>query len=191
MNVWSLPTSLTVGGVGFSIRTDFRVILDLLANLNDPQFEDDEKALIMLKTIYIDSDKIPQENLEEAIEKAVEFIDAGISNDKKNKPSTMDWEQDAPIIIPAVNRVLGREIRAVESLHWWTFIGAYMEIGQSLFSSVVQIREKKAKGKKLEKDEQEFYRDNKDLIDLHRKGDKLSDEQKDELRALFGYKKKR
>ena len=191
MNVWSLPTSLTVGGVGFSIRTDFRVILDLLSNLTDPQFEDDEKALIMLKTIYIDSDKIPPENQAEAIERAVEFIDVGISNDKRDKPSTMDWEQDAPIIIPAVNRVMGCEIRAMENLHWWTFIGAYMEIGQSLFSSVVQIREKKAKGKKLEKEEQEFYRENRVLIDLHRKDDKLSDEQKNELRELFGYKKKR
>ena len=29
----------------------------------------------------------------------------------------MDWGEDAPIILPAVNRVLGQEVRAVEHLH--------------------------------------------------------------------------
>lgn len=35
-----------------------------------------------------------------------------------------------------------------------------------VFSSVLSIRQKKAKHKKLEKNEQEFYRENKSLIDM-------------------------
>ena len=103
----------------------------------------------------------------------------------------MDWEQDAPHIIPAVNKVLGGEVRSMRELHWWTFLSAYMEIGQSLFSSVLSVRQKKAKHKKLEKDEEEFYRENKALIDLHSKNAAWSDTEREELRALFGYKKKR
>jgi hypothetical protein len=78
----------------------------------------------------------------------------------------MDWEQDAEIIIPAINQVAGREIRLDPGIHWWTFFGWYMSIGDGLFASVLRIRSKKAKGKKLEKWEEEFYQDNKKLIDF-------------------------
>ena len=41
-----------------------------------------------------------------------------------------------------------------------------MGIGDGLLASVLHIRQKKVKHKKLEKWEQEFYNANKDLIDL-------------------------
>ena len=81
----------------------------------------------------------------------------------------IDWEQDAPIIVPAVNSVAHTEVRSVEYMHWWTFWGYFMEVGESLLSSVLNIRDKKAKHKKLEKYEQEFYRENKELIDFKRR----------------------
>ena len=49
----------------------------------------------------------------------------------------------------------------MQYLHWWTFLGAYMEIGESLFSQILSVRMKKAKGKKLEDWEREFYKENK------------------------------
>ena len=58
------------------------------------------------------------------------------------------------------------EIREVPYMHWWTFIGKYMEIGESVFSTVVSIRDKKRKGEKLEKWEQDFYSHNKNRVDL-------------------------
>ena len=93
----------------------------------------------------------------------------------------MDWEQDAPLIVPAVNKVLGGEIRSMPYLHWWTFLGAYMSIGESLFSEVISIRRKKAKGKKLEKHEQEFYRDNKSLVNMKQR---YSEEEQAEIDRL-------
>ena len=133
-------------------------------------------------------DDIPTEHWQEALNKASEFIDMGIVDDRK-KPKTMDWEQDAPILIPAINKVLNCEIRAQKYMHWWTFLGAYMEIGESLFSSIVNIRQKRAKGKKLEKWELDFYKENKSLIDF-RQNNQRSDEEKERLREYFGYKKK-
>ena len=41
-----------------------------------------------------------------------------------------------------------------------------MEIGEGLFSSVLNIRHKRAKGKKLEKWERDFERENRRLIKL-------------------------
>ena len=188
INAWTLPTSLTVGGEEWTIRSDFRAILDILKYFSDPEYDLDEKWEICLDIMYEDFERMPQALKSEAAKVAVEFIDMGIKDDGRRKPHTMDWEHDAPVIIPSVNKVLGKEIRALEYLHWWTFLGAYMEIGESLFSQILNIRQKKAKGKKLEKWEQEFYRENKDLIDLKVKVER-SEEEKDELRALFGFKR--
>lgn len=195
MNVWSFPTSLNIGGVEYEIRTDYRVVLDLLMALNDPELTDSDNKMsaymqsrVILEIMFPDCDNIPQEHIQEALDKVAEFIDMGIGDDSK-KPKTMDWEQDAAIIIPAINKVLNREIRAEKYMHWWTFLGAYMEIGEGLFSNIIHIRQKKAKGKKLEKWEQDFYKENKSLIDFQHK-EKRSNEEKEMLRDYFGYSKK-
>ena len=194
-SAWEFPTSLNIGGVDYEIRTDYRAVLDLLTALNDPDLTDTDPQItaymqsrVILEIMYPDCDNIPAEHIQEALDKVSEFIDMGISDDRK-KPKTMDWEQDAPILIPAINKVLNTEIRAVQYMHWWTFLGAYMEIGESLFSNIIHIRQKKAKGKKLEKWEQDFYKENKSLIDFKQK-DQRSSEEKEELRDYFGYKKK-
>ena len=191
MSMWNLPTSLQVGGVGYFIRTDFRVILDILQAYNDPDNDPEDRNLICLWTLYRDIESMPPELYREALDKAVEFIDAGFAPEKNaaNKPTLMDWDQDAALIIPAVNRVAGKEIRSLDYLHWWTFLGYYMEIGESLFTHVIHIRDKRSRGKKLEKHEQEFYKDNKHLVQLRKKETQREREEKDALRELLGYKR--
>lgn len=198
MYAWKLPTSLHVGGINYKIRTDYRVILDILAAMNDPDIldpgmtEDEkqaEKVLTMLQILYIDFDQMPPSDWKEASEKACEFIDCGIHDDGTPKPRLMDWEQDAPIIVPAVNKVCNFDVRSVKYMHWWTFFGYYMEIGECMLSTVVSIRDKKRRGKKLEKWEQEFYRNNKHIVDLRAKKAERSEEEKEELRKLFGLNK--
>lgn len=198
MYAWKLPTSIDVGGKNYKIRTDYRVILDILAAMNDPAiFEPDmtqeemqqEKVMTMLQILYIDFDSMPPRDWKEAAEKACDFIDCGIRDDGKPKPRTMDWEQDAPLIVPAINKSVKIDVRSVKYMHWWTFFGLYMEIGESTFSTVVSIRDKKRRGKKLEKWEQEFYRNNKHIVDLRAKKAERSEEEKEELRKLFGLNK--
>ena len=53
-----------------------------------------------------------------------------------------------------------------EYMHWWTFIGYFSEIGDCLFAQIVNVRQKLAAGKTLNKDEREFYRKNRKLVDL-------------------------
>ena len=78
----------------------------------------------------------------------------------------MDWEQDFQHIVAPINRVVGREIRDVEYMHWWTFVAAYYEIGDCYFAQIIRIRELRAKGKPLDKSDQEFYKRNRSAIDL-------------------------
>lgn len=198
MYAWELPTSLEVGGKEYAIRTDYRVILDILAAMNDPEIfvpgmtEEEKKmeqSMTMLQILYIDFDSMPPRDWKEAAEKACDFIDCGIKDDGKPKPRTMDWEQDAPLIVPAINKSVKIDVRSVKYMHWWTFFGLYMEIGESTFSTVVSIRDKMRRGKKLEKWEQEFYHNNKHLVDLKARKIERSEEEKDALRELFGLKK--
>ena len=188
MSAWDLPVSLTIGDTGFDIETDFRKVLYVLSVFNDPDYEPDEQAAVCLRVMVKDWESLPPARYREAMEALAAFIDGpGVREDKRRPmPRTMDWEQDGPVIIPAVNRVLGQEVRALPYLHWWTFLGAYMEIGECLFSTVVGIRQKRARGKKLDKQEQQFVRENKALVDLRRKLTAQEREQKDELRKLFG-----
>ena len=170
MNLWNLPTSLEIGGVGFSIRTDFRDVLNAISYLSNPDYTDYEKYEICLTIMYPDYEPECDEEMKiEMLKAAFDFIDMGIPDDGREKPKTMDWDQDAQIIIPAVNKVAGFEIRAKSYLHWWTFLSYYMEIGDGLFAQVVNIRNKRARGKKLEKWEREFEKENKQLIKLEQK----------------------
>lgn len=189
MSVWELPIALEVGDQEWNIRYDFRAILDILKYFQDPEYEQDEKEMICLDILYVDFANMPYDLYEEALEKAVEFIDMGIKDDSQNQLKVMDWEQDAPLITSAINGVLRTEIRSPQPLHWWTFLGAYMEIRESLFSDILSIRHKKAKGKKLEKWEEEFYKENKSLINLKNRKSERSQEEQEALRKLFGIKR--
>lgn len=191
MNGYSLPTTVEVGGKEYDIRTDFRAILDVLASQRDPDLDSQTKAVVLLKIMYPQWRTIPQGDLQEAIEKAIEFIDCGVEDDGKQKPQLVDWEQDATMIVSAINKVAHTEVRQLQYLHWWTFFSYYMEIGESLFSQVVNIRSKKAKHKKLEKYEQEFYRDNKKLVDIQKPLTEEEKAQDDAMKAWFASMDKR
>lgn len=168
MNAYQLPTALCVNGTVYPIRTDFRDILNILTAQSDPDMSDWEKQEVMYRIMYPDWQIIPGSAYGEACERAVEFIDYTVP-DNRPRPRTMDWQQDAAIIIPAVNKVAGKEIRAAEYLHWWTFMGYFMEIEGGIFSQVLSIRQKRARGKSLEKWEKEFERDNAALVKLEKK----------------------
>jgi len=64
--------------------------------------------------------------------------------------------------------VAGCEVRALPYLHWWTFLGYFNEMGECLFSQIVSIRKKLKSGKKLDKQDREWYRKNRDLVDFKR-----------------------
>lgn len=184
--VFDLPTQLEVAGQQYDIRTDYRDILRILIAFEDPELDVNEKLYVCLYILYQDFDTLPPEDYEAAYEAAIQFIDNGIEGDGKKGPRVMDWEQDAAILFPAINKVAGYETRAVEYLHWWTFMGFFMGIRDGTFSTVLGIRQKKAKGKKLEKWEQEFWQGNQKLCKLQTKLTAEEQAEKDRLNALLG-----
>jgi len=167
-----LPESLEVGGTSYAIRSGYRAALDICEALSDPELSQQEKALAAVYIMYIDFESIPQEHFEEALEKCFWFIDCGMEYEHRQKsPRLVDWKQDFPIIAAPVNRVLGTEVRRRSGpddygVHWWTFISAYQEIGDCTFAQVIRVRDRKARGKALDKQDREWYRRNRDLVDF-------------------------
>ncbi len=166
MIIGTLPKSLEIDGQRYDIRTDYRVALLIFKAYKDERLSDFGKAVNCLRLLY---KEVPQ-NTEEALKKAVWFLDGGDMPKPKQAPAQiMDWEQDQYIIFPALNKVAGYEIRSVKYLHWWSFLGLFHGIDEGLYSQVMNIRAKKIKGKKLEKWEREFYIEHTELINIKRK----------------------
>ena len=162
-----LPETLEVGGKDIPINADFRNVLTIFEAMNDPELNNSEKAYVCLCRLY--REPIPYRYAEEAIKKAYWFCDGGdMPKTKPEQVRTIDWKHDEQFIFPAISKTAGvLDVRALPYMHWWTFLGCFGEVGEGLFSTVMNIRRKKASGKKLEKWEQEFYRKNKELIVLH------------------------
>ena len=167
--IGDLPESLDVSGRQIPIRTDFRDVLTIIAAFNDPELETKEKTYVCLTILYPGFRELRKEDYAAAYRAAVCFIDGGTENNDAHpraKPRLMDWEQDERLIFPAINHVAGFETRSVKYIHWWTFLGYFMEVRDGTFAEVLRLRAKKRACKKFEKWEQEFWNDNKDICIL-------------------------
>lgn len=176
--MYGLPVSVTLRDTEYNIRSDFRDVLDIIEILNDVNLSDQEKGYLTLLYFYEDFEHIPNTCYQEAIKKCFWFINGGADKEegKEKLPTLVDWEQDFPYIVAPINKALGAEIRSAPYLHWWTFLAAYMEIGDCLFSNIVSIREKKARGKPLDKSEKEWYEKNREIVDIKNRYSDLDNE---------------
>lgn len=163
MNAWELPRSAVIGGIKYQVNSDFRDVLEIIKYLSDTTKSEYSRWMIALALFF--EGEIPPEHQEEAAKFLSDFISYGVPEDKPG-PKLMDWDQDAQLIVADVNKVAGKEIRAEAYLHWWTFLSYFYGIGEGQLSTIVGIRSKRAKGKKLDKWEQEYYRDNRKKVDF-------------------------
>lgn len=169
--MWDLPISVEIDGQIHPIRNgcDYRVVLDAISALNDTELSEKERIYCALFIFYEDLTSI--EDYEAAVNQMFLIINNGEVDESENKkPSLMNWEHDFVVLAPPISRVLGYDIRTSNKYtHWYTFIGGYMEIGECTFSTVVSIRAKRMKGKKLEKWEEEYVKEHRKMVELPNK----------------------
>ncbi len=183
----SLPKSLDINGKRYEIRTDFRNVLRIFdAFLND-ELTDKEKLFVCLKRMIVDFDHLPKHDYSKAYDQIAWFLNCGkVNRDSGNKPRTFSWIKDESLIFPAVNKVAGLEVREVPYMHWWTFMGFFESIDpDGLFGTVLSIRQKRARGKKLEKYEKDFYINNRDLMSLEISNEPIPQTTEERLLARF------
>ena len=105
MAIGSLPKSLTISGKPYEIRSDFRVGLNIIQAFTAPELSKKEKIEVLLICLYKDYMSIPEESLQEAVDKAIWFLDCGqTSEHKSTKKPLYDFDQDEQIIFSAVNK---------------------------------------------------------------------------------------
>lgn len=180
----TLPKALNVCGIDYSINSDYRNVLQIISAFNDDELKDNEKVYICLCRLYTEFGLIPTQDYEAAYAAACAFIEYNKSDDRPG-PKVIDWEQDEHLIFAAVNKVAGQELRALDYMHWWTFLGFFQSIDRDdLYGFVISIRHKRAKHKKLEKHEQEFYNANRSLCEIHASKNAKKDAE-DYLAALY------
>lgn len=175
-----LPKTLTINNKEYPIDSNFKTALLCFEVFNDPDLDIVTKGLLTIDFI-IGLDKLASEDYEEASKQVAWFLDGGKNYKLGESKKVMDWEQDEQMIFSAVNKVAGKETREDKYIHWWTWLGYFSEIGEGLFSTVVNIRQKRNKGEKLTKEEQEFINKNRDIVDLKQK---YSLEEQEEINRL-------
>jgi len=168
--MFDLPTSIKLNNKEYPIRNkgDFRMVEDCFLALNDIELEQEYRiatALVIFYEDFTEIEDIMQEwdenTVREAIKEMYNFFNCGEDNVGAKKPyKLIDWKNDEQLIISSINKVAYQEIRIAPYIHWWTFMGYFLNINEGLLTHIIDIREKIAKHKKLEKYEQQFRIEN-------------------------------
>lgn len=173
--MYELQTSVQIGQASFNItnKGDFRMVLDCFKALNDKELSTTEQMYASLIIFYEDFNSLDDvfarsDILASLHEEMVKFLNGGESELQSNTHNykLIDWEKDSNLICSAINNVAKQEIRALDYLHWWTFLGYYTAVGECPLSTIVSIRYKIAKSKKLEKHEKQFRQENPEYFNM-------------------------
>lgn len=183
MNKHYLPKTININGVQCVIKSDYRDVLYLFEILHDPDLLPSEAIYLAVDNFYVGEEY--KDNLQLAAEEMFNFIACGDSDTNSSgnnsKEQLYDWDKDFNIIVAPINRILGYDVRGIEYLHWWTFMSAFMEIGECTFSTYIGIRKKLNRGIKLEKYEEKIFKEHRNEIIIPKKYDRGTQELIDEI----------
>lgn len=174
--MYELPTTIIINDKEHPItnKGDFRMIIDgCFGSLNDPELDKQYRVASALVCFYEELNSLEDiqavfgDDTQEAIEEMYNFFQCYETTvGYKTERGLVDWEKDSNLICSAVNKVAPVvDIRAEQYIHWFTFMSWYLGVGECLWAQVIGIREKITKGKKLEKWESEFRRNNPEYFE--------------------------
>lgn len=188
MNGWDLPEALTVCGRTYRVHADFRDVLDVIGWLEGAEGEEllpEERWYIAMALFYEEFPSMPEGCHPEAARALADFLAGGRAESTEPGPRLLDWQKDAPMIVAGVNRAAGCEVRALPFLHWWSFLAWFSAIGDGPLATVVAIRDKLRRGKKLEAWELSYYRTHRREVDLRPARTREEQDEHDRLLALL------
>lgn len=180
--LWLLPEAAELGGESYPFRADFRDVLQVIACLDDPDLPECSRWLVALNLFY--KTTVPRIHRQAAMEYLARFLTCGEPEERAGA-RLLDWQQDAGAIISGVNHVAGQEIRALPFVHWWTFLSWFHSMPPGQLSTVVSIRDKLSRGKKLEDWEKDFYRQNKARIEIKPRLSRQEEAERQRLKQML------
>lgn len=144
------PDAIEIDGEVYAVNTDFRVGLQIMADFENPDFDQDEKAYLMLNRLYIDlPDDRDESFYQKAAGKAVKFLNAGdeAERDTEGKPRLYSFIKDARLIYSAFSQTHAVDLQTAD-MHWWRFLALFMDLGaDTAFNSMVNLRKRYHDGK--------------------------------------------
>ena len=182
MELYRLPEQVSLGGKTYDLNTDFRQILKIFRCFADESLPEVLRWQVALRLFY--RQPVAQAQQQAAMEYLADFIRCG-AQETPGKP-LFSWEADAGAIIAGVNQAAHQEIRALPYVHWWTFLSWFHAMPPGQLSTVVTIRDKLRRGKKLEPWEKDFYRENKAQVDMKPPETAAERQEKQRLNRLLG-----
>ncbi len=168
-DLWTLPTAGEWEGRRYAIHSDYRDVLTVIAWLTGAQGGEllpEERWYTAMYLFYRDFAAMPRRDWQAASDFLAMFLAGGRPQPEQPGPKLLDWQQDAALIAAGVNRVAGRDVRTLPYLHWWSFLACFDAIGEGTLATVVSIRDKLRRGRRLEGWELEFYRAHRAEVDL-------------------------
>ena len=195
--MYSLPTYITIDGIDHPItnKGDYRMIIEgCFHSLNDPELDKEFRVISSLICFYEELDDIDDlepvfgDKLEDAVTAMYDFFNCNqLAIGAKVQQNLVDWEKDAQMISAAVNRVAPqRDIRDEnEYVHWFTFMGYYLSIGECIWAQIIAIRDKIVNHKQLDKFERKFKQDNPEYFIWGQ--DSIEQKEAEDLMTQFGW----
>lgn len=161
-----LPTKIEINNEIYDINYDFRTIINIILAFEDAELTYEEQLYIMINNLYKQS--ISEENLVEAVEKGIKFINFG-ENPKKEReknPRIYSFTKDGNYIYSGINMTHKVDLNEKTDLHWWKFGSLFMDMSNDcMFGELTYYRTRKNEGK-LTAEEKKNYQKIKDIVDL-------------------------
>lgn len=179
---WELPRRAVIGEREYDLNTDYRQVLQIVNQLEDPELPEYLRWWVAVELFYCQA--IPARDRQEAMEYLAQFLSGG-SQEVSGGKKLLDWEHDSALIVADINKTAGMEIRSLPYLHWWTFLAYFHAIGEGQLSTVVSIRDKLSRGKQLEAWEKEYYRAHRCQVELPKRYTQQELEQRRQLEQLL------
>ena len=139
------PTSIYIDGQEYKIDYDFRNCLKNILAFEDPELAKVEKFSVLVELLYEDA----PEDIQEAIEKGVEFLDGGMSRDENDAGvRVFSFQKDSNLIMAGFRQTYQIDLQKETELHWWTFLTLFLDIGpDTTFSNMISLRHRIKTGK--------------------------------------------
>lgn len=155
------PTTIEIDGREHEVNYDFRTCLKIILAYEDPELAAIEKAMVLVELLY----KEKPSNFRKAVEKGVEFLDAGVSRENSANHRVFSFQKDDRFIMAGFRNTYGIDLHEVD-LHWWDFLTLMLDLGpDTTFTSLVSLRHRVKSGKAT-KEEKQAARDLGDVYDL-------------------------
>lgn len=182
------PTKIKVGNEILDVNSDFRNCLIIILAFEDEELTTYDKYEIMLARLFGKPISYFKNNLEEAINQAIKFLDC---NEKYEvtKKRTYSFKKDSKYIYSAINLTQKIDLNTIEYLHWWKFCIFFLDMDpNSTMSNIIYYRNKKNEGK-LTPDERKFYLQNYKLFSLEVEEDDETEQEDDDFMKKFNSSK--